>query len=132
MIDTVRISAPAKQRQSYVENGTFIRLYARHGLNQPSLSPATPLKDSPPSLYRPRLNAQSFTRHACERPRVVGSRENRPNVFDGKGEYDMLLLRSEWIVDRWRAGGRLERRQELPPEAFYLGKLELRAVVVIS
>ena len=55
-----------------------------------------------------------------------------PKAYDGNGEYDILLLRSEWLVERCRDGGRLERRQDLPAGAFYMGKLELRSVVVIS
>lgn len=46
--------------------------------------------------------------------------------------YDILLLKAEYIIDCWRAAGRLSRRQDLPTKAFYKGPLEYRTLVVIS
>ena len=36
-----------------------------------------------------------------------------PERYDEGGEYDILLLRAEWIIELWRNGGVLERRQGL-------------------
>lgn len=55
-----------------------------------------------------------------------------PAKYDEMGDYDILLLRAEWLIQQWHAGKRLERRQDLPPEAFYRGAVELRAIVAIS
>jgi hypothetical protein len=55
-----------------------------------------------------------------------------PEAYDEFGDHDILLIRAEWLILQWQTGRRLERRQNLPPEAFYPGKLELRTLVVIS
>jgi len=55
-----------------------------------------------------------------------------PVAFDESGEHDILLVRAEWFIEQWQTGGRLMRRQDMPDEAFYRGKLDLRALVVIS
>ena len=55
-----------------------------------------------------------------------------PDVYDEGGEFDILLIKAEWLIECFRNGGRLVRRQDLPDSAFYRGKVEFRAVICIS
>eukprot|EP00966_Prymnesium_polylepis_P036463 846048-Prymnesium_polylepis.1 len=55
-----------------------------------------------------------------------------PAVYDESGDYDILLLRAEYLIELWQSGTRLARRQDLPPEAFYRGRLDIRALIAIS
>ena len=51
-----------------------------------------------------------------------------PAFYDESGEYDILLLKAEYLIDLARKGGRLKRRQDMPPEAFWTAA-DLRRLV---
>ena len=57
-----------------------------------------------------------------------------PERYLETGKYDILVLKAEWIVQSAREarGQHLARRQDLPREAFYTGKVENRAIIVVS
>ena len=57
-----------------------------------------------------------------------------PERYDETGKFDILMLKAEWVVQSAREarGQHLNRRQDLPREAFYTGKVENRAIIVVS
>ena len=47
-------------------------------------------------------------------------------------EKDVKLLRGDFVVGLWKSGGRFERRQQLPEEAYFTGSLLNVEVICIS
>jgi CRP-like cAMP-binding protein len=91
----------------------------------------TNLKDLRQSSFRERTSSRS-------RPpsRATSKKDfsfiSLPDSYSENRQYDILTLKAEWLIEQYRSGGRLKRRQDIPSIAFCRGQIKHRAIISIS
>ena len=91
--------------------------------------PVVPTQPGPGPIQRPKTEAgagarDAETSRAALRPPHFGPEALLASVESGA----IAPLRGSWLVDLEARGGRVQRRQDLPPEAFFPAD-ELRRLV---